>query len=469
MSNSILEKLRSDGYVTMPESFYNYIDVWKQWYIGNVDKFHTYKIWNGRSHICAHRYGMGMGKKVCEDWASLLLNEKVKITLEGEAEQEFVDDVLKRNNFTVKANEMQELKASLGTAAYVTRVTGVAVGEDGQAGTGEEIKIDYVTGDKIYPLSWENGIVSECAFASEITEDEDKYIYLQIHKKNEQGNYDIENRLYRNTNGEMSEVGLTELSQFEAVSPVVHTNSSTKLFVIDRLNIANSIDPSLPMGISVFANAIDQLKGCDIAYDGYVNEFNLGKKRIMVKPEATQDFDGNPFFDPDDLTFYMLPEDSQSGNVVQEINMSLRSAEFNAGIQDMLNALSAKCGFGENHYKFNNGNISTATQIVSQNSSLFRNIKKHEIILESVLIDLCRILMHLGNTYLGQHLNEDVEISIDFDDSIIEDKATDFARDMQMLNMGIIQRYEFRMRWMNEDEETAKAALPQMESLVEEV
>lgn len=467
--SAILDKLRADGYVTMPEEFYRYIDAWKQWYIGNVDKFHTYKIWNGRSHISCHRYGLGMGKKVCEDWASLLLNEKVHVTLEGEAEQEFVDDIFHRNNFEVKGNEMQELKAAFGTAAYVTRVTGVAVGEDGQAGTGEAIKIDYVTADKIYPLAWENGIISECAFATELSENDDKYIYLQIHSKNGQGNYDITNKIFRNTNGELAEVSLSELDQFAKVSPVVHTNSNKKLFIIDRMNIANSIDPSLPMGISIFANAIDQLKGCDIAYDGYVNEFNLGKKRIMVKPEATKDFDGNPFFDPDDLAFYMLPEDSQSGNVVQEINMSLRSAEFNSGIQDMLNALSAKCGFGENHYRFDNGSVSTATQIISQNSSLFRNVKKHEIILEDVLIDLCRTILHLGNTYLGQHLNEDVEISVDFDDSIIEDKATDFARDMQMLNMGIMQRYEFRMRWMNEDEETAKAALPQMESLVEEV
>ena len=467
--NAILDKLRAEDYSTMPEEFYTYIDIWKQWYAGDVKKFHTYKIWNGRSHICAHRYGLGMGKKVSEDWASLLLNEKVHITLEGDAEQDFVDEVFKTNNFNVKGNEMQELKAAFGTAAYVLRVTGVDVSEDGKAGKGDEIKIDYVTADKIYPLSWENGIISECAFASELSEDEYKYVYLQIHKKNNKGNYDIENHLYTNTNGEMAEVSLGTLPQFSAIAPVVHTNSNRKQFVIDRMNIANSIDPSIPMGISVYANAIDQLKGCDIAYDGYVNEFNLGKKRIMVKPEATKDFDGNPFFDPDDIAFYMLPEDSQSGNVVQEINMSLRSAEFNAGMQDMLNALSAKCGFGENHYKFNNGSVATATQIVSQNSSMFRNIKKHEIILENVLIELCRTVLHLGNTYLGTKLNEEVEISIDFDDSIIEDKATDFARDMQMLNMGIIQRYEFRMRWMNEDEETAKKALPQMEGLVEDI
>ena len=65
-------------------------------------------------------------------------------------------------------------------------------------------------------------------------------------------------------------------------------------------------------------------------------------------------------------------------------------------------------------------------------------------------------------------LNEDVEISIDFDDSIIEDKATDFSRDMQLLSAGIMNDWEFRMRWMNEDEATAKAALPKTKDMVTE-
>ena len=65
-------------------------------------------------------------------------------------------------------------------------------------------------------------------------------------------------------------------------------------------------------------------------------------------------------------------------------------------------------------------------------------------------------------------VNEDVEISVDFDDSIIEDKETDFARDSRMLQMGIMNDWEFRMKWMNEDEATAKAALPKLEPLVQD-
>ena len=127
--------------------------------------------------------------------------------------------------------------------------------------------------------------------------------------------------------------------------------------------------------------------------------------------------------------------------------------------------LSSKCGFGETYYRFNGGSVATATQVISENSTMFRTIKKHEIILEQALTELCRILLHLGNTALGLSLDEAVKISIDFDDSIIEDKATDFSRDMQLLDAGIMNDWEFRMRWMNEDEATAKAALPKMHEM----
>ena len=468
---NILEKLKGLGFDTVPEEFYKQnVDVWQSWYEGKVNSFHKYKLYNGKKFVKLERFSAGMGKQVCEDWANLLMNEKVKITLEGKKEQEFFDSVCKANNFVVKVNEMQEKKAALGTGAYVFTVTGVEVNEETgeMSGNGKEIKLDYVAGRKIIPLSWDNGIVTECAFAIEKTIKGKQYVYVQIHHLNGSGTYDIDNVIYEKNNDNLSDTDLKDVEGFESVPPTVHTGSKERQFVIDRMNIANNTTISdNPLGVAVFANAIDQLKAVDIVYDSYVTEFVLGKKRIMVKPSAMQSIDGDPAFDTNDVVFYVMPEDSKDDSMIHEINMNLRTAELNGGMQDMLNVLSEKCGFGEKHYKFDGGSVATATQIVSENSTLFRTIKKHEIILEEVLIEIARIILRLGNTYLGKSLKEDVEISIDFDDSIIEDKATDFQRDMAMLSAGILNPYEFRMKWLNEDEETAKEALPQMQALVE--
>ena len=467
---NIFEKLKERGFTTVPESFYTNIGVWKNWYDGDVKNFHQYKVYNGQEHVKRHRYTMGMAKKVSEDWANLLMNEKVQITLEGKKEQDFFDAVCSDNNFRIKSSEMQEMKAALGTVAYVPRIVGASVNAvTGKLeGKAEGIKLDYCTAEHIFPLSWENGKVIECAFSTSKVVCKDTYLYLQIHRLDANKEYVIENVLFKDQNGQLSEVDNSSVEGFENVPTVVKTGSKDRQFVIDRLNIANNIDVSLPMGISVFANAIDNLKGVDVAYDSYINEFVLGKKRIMVKPEATKGIDGEPVFDPNDTVYYVLPEDSQNGSLIEQVDMTLRTEEHNAGLQDMLNVLSSKCGFGENHYKFDRGNISTATQVISENSSMFRTIKKHEIILEDVMIELCRIILRLGNTYMGAGLNEDVEISVDFDDSIIEDKQADFSRDMQLLNAGIMNDWEFRAKWMNEDEATAKAALPKMQDMTTE-
>jgi A118 family predicted phage portal protein len=465
----IIEKLKELGYETIAPEFYGKVAEWRSWYVGDVKSFHHYKVRNCGKTIRCKRYTLGMAKKLAEDWANLLMNEKVKITLEGEKEQAFVDNIFTANNFDVKSNEMQEMKSALGTVAYIPRVVGAA-SADGQpiAGTAQGIQIDYVTVEHIFPLAWQNGIITECAFDSRATVNGDDYCYLQIHKRGTNGLYDIENRIFKIENESLSEESLVNVRGFENIPPVVHTGSDKRQFVIDRLNIANNFDYYIPLGIPVYANAIDVLKGVDIAYDSYVNEFLLGKKRIMVKPAATQYLDGEPVFDPDELAYYVLPEDTQDGNVVQPIDMSLRTAEHNQGIQDQLDLLSSKTGFGENYYRFNGASVATATQVISENSTMFRTIKKHEIILEQALMELCRIILHLGNEAMNAGLDEDVEISIDFDDSIIEDKDTDFSRDMQLLNAGIMNDWEFRAKWMGEDTETAKANLPKMNDLTTE-
>lgn len=470
MSNAIVQKLTELGYTTIPEAFYSKVAEWKSWYQGNVKGFHSYRVRNGESVVKCKRYSLGMGKKLCEDWANLLMNEKVQITLEGQSEQEFVDRILTENNFTVRANEMQEMKSALGTVAYIPRVIGQEVSESGEIvpGNASGIAIDYVTIENIYPLAWSNGYISECAFSSVVTRGGKDYAYLQIHKKGADGLYIIENRIYRYDNDLLSDEQLTNVAGFERIPPVVHTGSDRRQFVIDRPNIANNYNYLLPTGISVYANAIDVMQGVDIAYDSYVNEFVLGKKRIMVKPSASKYLNGDPVFDPSDVVFYVLPEDVSDSAVITPIDMALRTAEHNTGIQDQLNILSSKCGFGETYYRFDGGSVATATQVISENSTLFRTIKKHEIILEQVLDELCRVILRLGNAAMGLGLDENVEISIDFDDSIIEDDTTNFSRDMQMLSAGIMNDWEFRAKWMNEDEETAKAALPKAEDMTDE-
>ena len=392
------------------------------------------------------------------------MNEKVSVTLEGEKEQAFFDEVCRQNSFQQMMNRYQELSFALGGSACVARLGGVTVDEKGRVlKKAQRLYLDFVAADGIFPLSWENGIITECGFVTEFSRDGGTYCYLQLHTKDGYGAYVIQNHIYRKENEYLTKVSLEEVPGFELIPDFFFTGSAEPLFVLFRPNIANNQDLNCPLGISVFANAIDQLKTCDNIYDSFNTEFSLGRKRIMVKPEGLKSRDGEPYFDPNDLIFYLLPEDAQNESTVQEMKATIRMEEHLTGMEMALNMLAIKCGFGPGHWEFDRRRrtLTTATEVISAE---FRTLKKHEIILEEALTELARTVLRLGNIWFGLRLKEDVEISVDFDDSIVEDEGTKFERDLKMLDKGILAPEEFRAVWMNEDAETARKAIAAIRS-----
>ena len=74
---TITEKLKELGYSTVPCGFYSKVEEWKSWYVGSVSKFTWYKVRTGDKTVKCKRYSLGMAKKLSEDWANMLMNEKV--------------------------------------------------------------------------------------------------------------------------------------------------------------------------------------------------------------------------------------------------------------------------------------------------------------------------------------------------------------------------------------------------------
>ena len=73
----------------------------------------------------------------------------------------------------------------------------------------------------------------------------------------------------------------------------------------------------------------------------------------------------------------------------------------------------------------------------------------------------------MGKETTDPSLDPDVEITIDFDDSIIEDKQAEYQRDREMVSMGVMRLEEFRAKYLNEDIEKARQNLPEAQQIVE--
>ncbi|MDD4608955.1 MAG: phage portal protein [Bacteroidaceae bacterium] len=441
---AIIQYLKKQGYNTVDNSYYSHIKKWQKWYKGYVPAFHDYRQYNGRKKVNRTRKTLNMAKTVSEDWANLTLNEKVDIVIDDEKLSEEIHRTLNDNDFFVRSNQLAELTFALGTGAFVEYMD-----------ANGNVIIDYIRAGMIYPLSWDNGKIKECAFASEITLEKQKKVYLNIHRLNESGNYVVENKMF---NRQGNNLTLTEIP--EGVAEEVDTKSSVPRFQIIKPNIVNNVDLDSPMGISVYANALDQLEGCDLVYDSYCNEFRLGKKRVIVPTSMAQmlmEEDGavTPLFDDNDTEFYAVNLGKDSEQKLHEINMEIRADAHDKGITKALALLSYKCGMGSNRYQFEASGVKTATEVISEDSDLLQSLKKHELILESALFDMTKAIASL----LGAHTEFDV--TINFDDSIIEDVNAEKQRFLQEIRDGVRQKWEYRVRFFGEDEDTAKEMVAQ--------
>lgn len=471
----IFAYFRNKGIDTLDPTFYRQISVWRSWYNSNVRRFHKYRIYrgNGTSVSCS-RYALGMAKKVCEDMADLLLNERVTITIADETTDAFVKQVLADNTWGELGNEYQEWKSALGTVAYVVYIRDATIRENGDI-IGGNIGINYVDASNIYPTSWQNKVVTECIFTFRKTHKRKKYIHFQYHKLEEipgekRKRYVIENSIVENTTGAGKELTPEEwrkIPAFAGLAERMETGSDNPFFIIDRLNIVNNADDDItnPMGVALFANAIDIIKKLDLEYDSYANEFSLGRKRIFVAPEFLTMQNGEAVFDPEDTVFYELPEDyfknAESKEAMREVNMELRIEEHSKAINDDLNWLSLKCGFGTDRYKFEGGGVKTATEVISENSDMYRSLTKHELVLERVLLQLIKTIIRTGFDMGNHELDENTDITIQFDDSIIEDKTTQRQNDRQDVAMGAMSLAEYRAKHYGETLEQAQKNLPE--------
>ena len=205
------------------------------------------------------------------------------------------------------------------------------------------------------------------------------------------------------------------------------------------------------------------IRKIDLEYDSYANEFSLGRKRIFVAPEFLTTQGGDAVFDPQDTVFYELPEDyfKDTKEAMHEVNMELRIEEHSKAINDDLNWLSFKCGFGTDRYKFEGGQVKTATEVISENSDLYRTLQKHELVLERVLIQLIKTVIRAGISIGIPGLQENTAITISFDDSIIQDKEAERQSDRQDVAMGVMSLAEYRAKWYGETPEKAQQNLPE--------
>ncbi|WP_077616762.1 phage portal protein, partial [Caenibacillus caldisaponilyticus] len=332
----LIKGLQSIGQIkdiSISDEHYQRVDLWRALYQGYYSDWHDVEVHTVEGKKTRRMRTMNMPKHVAQEMAALVFNEKCMINISDETLSQNVQDVFKRNRFYKQFQRYLEYGFALGGLAMK-----VFADENG-------IRIGYVTADCFVPLSSTADEVLEAVFLNEVRKGDKYYTLLEWHTW-DGPEYVITNELYQSSiQGQIGiKVPLSTLYP-ELQEETRIQNLKRPLFVYIKPNLANNFDTQSPLGIAIYANALDTLRALDIAFDSFEREFRLGKKRIMVPASAIRTVvdpqTGNlvRYFDANDEA-YQAFNFGQDSNEIKDISVQIRVQEHIDAINALLNILA---------------------------------------------------------------------------------------------------------------------------------
>ena len=455
-------------------AYYGQIETWRQWWQGEVPGVHTRTAEYAGGAKKRRLASLRMPKRVCEDWANLLLNDRTTFQIKdaataryllGDDEQQ-VGGLLRELHFWRNANALVEQAYWSGTGAFVLSAENLTV-VNGKAVPGPEtrLQLDYDPASCILPLRVERGVVTEAAFASECRIDGKPAVYLQTHTGNETRRT-IRNEWFR-TSGPVS--GVPDFRKMPAPPGMVESitvTGSPPWFALFSPAAVKNIPGGDGLGMSVFAEALAEAQGIDLAFDNYREDIRLGHKKIFYSADICRkvvDKDGAEHAIPpdDDVVsqFVTLPE--KAGSLDQpseyhEYNPDLRVEQNHKAVQDMLDLFSFKCGLGCHRYNFELGKVTTATEYNGSRQDLVQSANKNQIPIEGALISIVRAILWAAKNLQQADVDPDTALSVDWDDSYITDAETRMTQMREDALSGLLPRYKYLAARYGISEEDAR-------------
>lgn len=483
------------GVPSFNQFYYFGIFIWKYLYRGYYKPWH-YVPAPTISDPYHHRRiePLNIEKAVCAELAGLIWNEQCEVHVstgkelaDGETDplDDFVQDVLTKNSFWTKMQEHIEQSLALGGGALKVWHE-EKHDEEGKPIPGSgHIVLGYCMADQFVPTAWDNAKVTEGVFISRIAKNGYYFTRLEWHKRYGE-TYVIENEAFRaeqrnevQADGTMEpqdilgfHYPLSEIWPFLNPSTTIH-GITESLFAYYRTAIANNLDDNSPLGVSIYANALATLHALDICYDSFVREFVLGKKRIIV-PAACIRTVNDPvsgrmvrYFDANDEAYEAMATDDTDQLRIVDNSVELRVDEHVSAINAFLSTLCLQLGFSAGTFTFDQSQgLKTATEIISENSKTYKTIKANQLQIKAAIERIVRGIIEVAMLYDVQwngvsiaSIAKEYEVSVSFDDSILQDRQTNINEGVLLMSNGVMSKKKFMTKVLGMTDEEADQEL----------
>ncbi|MBR2209903.1 MAG: phage portal protein [Fibrobacter sp.] len=478
-----------EGVPAFREYYTLFIFVWQAIYKGFYKAWHevplkTIRDPKGKTRTLAT---MNAGKMACSQMARYVWNERCSITAsmanapEDDPLDGFLQYVLKDNRFGSAFGDLLEKSFALGGGALKEWVE-VPKDENGNDLGEGKVRIGYTMASQFVPTAWDNSKVTSGIFVSR--EARDGYYYTVVEWHHWDGTtYRITNDLYRQPiKGSEPQNILGWWYPLDKVYPLLSPDTTINdvkqaFFQYVRPFGANYADDNSPLGMSIYAPALNTLHGLDIMFDSLQREFVLGKKRIIAPARSMKVSAGvngsrpDRYFDADDEVWEALATDNPEDLKIYDNSVELRVEPHITGINGDLSILCAQIGFDPGTLSFDaTKGLKTATEVISENSKTFGTVKAHENLLKDALVDMVHAIFDLaaryGLTWEGKTIESLIsggyDVSVQFDDSIIEDKNAEINRGVSLVGAGLLSKKKFMTDLLGYTPEDADSELKQI-------
>lgn len=183
-------------------------------------------------------------------------------------------------------------------------------------------------------------------------------------------------------------------------------NLEKPLFSVFKTPMANNIEPESPLGMSIFAEALEELKDLDVAYSRNAGEI-FDSERIVLADDrlmfqgSVKDSDGNvirKYLKKPRYVKNVLSESPE--NFYQEINPNLNTDTRIKGINNILSIIAYKCGYSNGYFSFDSmTGIQTATGVEASQQRTIQFIKDMRDKLQMTMDDLIYAIDKYADLY----------------------------------------------------------------------
>lgn len=330
--------------------------------------------------------------------------------------------------------------------------------------SGDSILIDAVQADCFFPTAFDtSGRMTGAVFVEQIVRGNRIYTRAESHEFMK-GREVIRNKAFSSaTNAALgNEIDLATVPEWAEIAPEITISEIDRpLFAYFRIPLANNRERHSPLGVSVFANAVQSIRDADEQYNRLLWEYDGGQLAIDVAASAIRKApDGSLSMDKREQRLYRrnLETGIASGDFYHAFAPSLRDSSYIAGLDSILKKVEFQCNLAFGTFSDPTSVEKTATEMKISKQRSFSAVSSIQHSLEKALDDLAYAVDKLASLYQlappGTY-----KTSYQWHDSVLQDEETQRVLDREDAISGFIPRWQYNTKWRAMSEVEAKAAV----------